>query len=287
MFYISLPYLCKNYKFNWFFKEYVEYNSKTSNSKLIAPFNIEYVYGSFPWSFWNGGINNHQGKAMLTYEMEKCISESITPIRIEANNIYLQESDYYDIHENAILKVANYHNVSYEISNIGLMEYISKYNLNNRFIIANSAQLINLFNTDIINIFQTRSEIDFINLGYNSIEQLKENIDFSLIDKKKIEISIGHCQKCSYQQCLNCINTEQKNIYDFSKRTLFNSCPLQYNPNNYYEEIIPFLSQGIQHFKIIPGIKNLEEFNYSIIQSFVKPEYQGECLYEYYRSIAQ
>jgi hypothetical protein len=59
MFYISLPYLCKNYKFNWFFKEYVEDCSKTSNSKLIAPFNIEYVYGSFPWSFWNGGINNH------------------------------------------------------------------------------------------------------------------------------------------------------------------------------------------------------------------------------------
>lgn len=285
MFYISLPYFYENYQFNQFFKQYISDNQE--EDKLITKFNIEYAYGSFPWSYWNGGINNHQGRAVLANEMEVYISNSKIPIRFEKNNIYLQETDYYDIHENAILKIANYHNTIYEISDISLMDYISKYNLNNKFIIANSAQLINLFNTDIINIFQSCSEIEFINLGYNSFEQLKENIDFSQINKDKIEISIGYCSDCSYQQCLNCIEVEQKSIYDFSKRTLFNNCPLKHNSINYYEEIKPFLSQGIKHFKIIPSIGNLEDFNYNIIKSFVKPEYQGECIYEYHKSISK
>ena len=131
--------------------------------------------------------------------------------------------------------------------------------------------------------FQEQDNIEFINIGYNL-----NYINFSqIIDKNKIEISIGYCQNCSLETNLQCINNEQKNIYDFSSCSLFINCPFKYEPVNYYKDIEPYLKQGIRHFKIITGPKNLKDFNINIIKSFVKSEYQGECIDEYYRKILE
>ena len=125
--------------------------------------------------------------------------------------------------------------------------------------------------------------IDLINIGYKT-----ENINLSeIIDKNKLEISIGICQNCSTEQYLACSQNEQKNIYNFSKQSLFFSCPSEYKSINYYEEIKPYLKQGIKHFKLITSPKNLQEFNINIIKSFVKPEYQGECINGYYQTISK
>ena len=283
MFYISLPYFYENFKFNQFFKNYIENSIKSKNNKLITKFNIEYTYGSFPWSYWNGGINNHQGAAVLVRDMQSIILQTSIPLRIDASNIYIKNTDYYDIHENSILRLVNGTNTIYEISNIGLMEYIAKENLNNKFIISNNAQLLHGFDSEILNIFQEQNNIEFINIGYNL-----NNIDFSQIkDKSKIEISIGYCQNCSLETNLQCINNEQKNIYDFSSCSLFINCPFEYKPIDYYKDIEPYLKQGIKHFKITTGPKNLKDFNINIIKSFVKPEYQGECIDEYYREVLE
>lgn len=288
MFYISLPFFYENFDFNNFFKNYVEKCRTNKQDKLIANFEIEYVYGAFPWSYWNGGISNHQGAAALALDMQLIISETKAPLRIDASNIHLQEIDYCDIHENITLKIANGANVAYEISDISLMEYIAKRNINNKFIISNNAQLLYLFNTDILNIFQERSEIDFINIGHNPFNQLKDNIDFSKIkDKDKLEISIGHCQNCSFEKHLHCIEEEQKNIYNYSNQSFFINCPYKCKSLNYYKEIEPYLKQGIKHFKIIVSPSDLKNFNINIIKSFVKPEYQGECINEYYREISK
>lgn len=168
------------------------------------------------------------------------------------------------------------------------MKYIKNYNLNNRFIISNNAQLIYPFSTEIVNGFQDREEIELINIGYRPFEQLKDNINFSQInDKNKLEISIGLCQNCSAQRHLECSNNEQRKIYNFSKQSLFLSCPLEYKPINYYKEIEPYLKQGIKHFKLTTSPENLQNFNINIIKSFVKPEYQGECIDGYYRAISK
>ena len=283
MFYISLPYFYENFKFNQFFKGYVENSIKSKSDKLVTKFNIEYAYGSFPWSYWNGGINNHQGAAVLARDMQSIIAQTLIPLRIDASNIYIKDTDYYDIHENSILRLVNGTNTIYEISNIGLMEYIEKANLNNKFIVSNSAQLFHEFNSEILNVFQEQDNIEFINIGHNL-----NYINFSQIkDKNKIEISIGYCQNCSLGTNLQCINNEQKNIYDFSSCSLFINCPFKYEPVNYYKDIEPYLKQGIRHFKITTGPKNLKDFNINIIKSFVKSEYQGECIDEYYRKILE
>lgn len=287
MFYISLPYFYENYKFNSFFKKYIEQCRINKQDKLIADFEIEYAYGSFPWSYWNGGINNHRKFAVLANDMHNFFIQTNIPIRIDVSNIYINETDYYDIHENTILKIANGTNTVYEISDLNLMTYITEHNLNNKFIISNNAQLFHSFNIEILNVFQERSEIDFINIGYKPFEQLN-NIDFSQIkDKNKLEISIGYCQNCSLEKCLQCSNNEQKNIYNFSKRSFFINCPNEYKVLNYYDEIKPYLRQGIKHFKLITEPNNLTEFNINIIKSFIKPEYQGECINEYYKQISK
>lgn len=276
MFYISLPFFYENYQFNNFFKEYVSNNQ----SKLITKFNIEYVYGAFPWSLWNGGNNTHTGKIMLTKEMINFCNILNTPLRIDASNINLINTDYYDIHENAILKIINGINTSYEISIIELMNYISQYNLNNKFVISNNAQIIHPFNEEIINTFINQSSIDLVNIGYNL------NYDTSLISNiSKLEISIGYCGNCSSQKQLSCSLNEQSNIYNYSGKSNFINCSYQNKIENYYQILLPFYKQGIKHFKITTGLNDLKQFNLSIIKSFIKPEFQGECMREYYKTI--
>lgn len=280
MFYISLPFFYENYQFNNFFKEYIQIDSSAKESKLIAKFNIEYSYGAFPWSIWNGGYNTHSGPAVLAKEMNEICNISFVPLRIDASNTNLQNTDYYDIHENATLRVINGTNTTYEISIIELMNYISKYNLNNKFIISNNAQILHPFNEVIINTFAEQPVIDLINIGYNL------NYDLNLINNKtKLEMSIGYCGNCLQQKQLSCSLNEQTNIYNYSGESNFIKCPCENKVINYYEELLPFYKQGIQHFKIVAGMSDLNMFNINIIKSFVKPEFQGECINGYYKTI--
>lgn len=280
MFYISLPFFYKNQKFNHFFSSYI--SNPLNKHKLVSRFAIEYTYGSFPWSYWNGHINNHQGPAITASEMKRLLLNYEIPLRLDASNVNITQNDYFDIHENSILNIINGTNSVYEISNTDLMSYIAQHNINNKFIISNNANLIYPLNTEIINVFQEQSNIDLINIGYN-INNDKINL-LNINNLNKIEISIGHCKNCTLDQQEKCALNEQQNIYNFSKVTLFANCPNGYNPNNYFNEIKPYLNQGITHFKIVTKICNLNTFNTNIIKSFIKPEYIGECLDEYYKS---
>lgn len=281
MFYISLPYFYENFKFNQFFKRYINEDKNFKDSRLITKFNIEYAYGAFPWNFWNGNINNHYGKIVLSPDMNELFSNSIIPIRLDFSNINLIETDYYDTQGNAILKASSNSNTTYEISNPNLIPYISNIVLNNKYIISNNAELIHLFTEDIISTFQQQSCIDFINIGYYL------NYDLSKIDKTKLEISIGHCQHCPPDKILSCANIEQTNIYNYSSESCYIKCCNEYKPINYYQEILPYYQQGIKHFKIITNSLDLNNFNINIIKSFIKPEYQGECIDEYYRATSK
>ena len=153
MFYISLPYFYNNFRFNEYFKNYIEDSLRSKSNKLVANFNIEYAYGAFPWSYWNGGINNHSGNAVLTPDMKNIFAQTNIPLRLDMSNIYLVQEDYFDVHGNSILNMANGTNIVYEISNTNFMNYLTGKTLNNRFVISNNAELIHQFNSEIINIF--------------------------------------------------------------------------------------------------------------------------------------
>ena len=282
MFYISLPYFYQNYKFNNFFKKYIRDSESGKESKLISKFNIEYTHGAFPWSLWNGDINLNAGTAVLTPQMVSFINQTETILRLDASNIYLQENDYLDIHENSTLRIINGTNNVYEISSIDLMNYLQQYNLNNQYIISNNAQILCPFNENILNTFIEQDNIKLINIGYRPV------IDLTLIqNKSKLEVSIGYCGNCSMDKCLYCSSIEQQNIYNYSGASLFINCPYENKIIDYYEELLPFYKQGINHFKITANASNLNILNINIIKSFVKPEYQGECIHEYYKYILE
>ena len=277
MFYISLPYFYQNYKFNNFFKDYVNKSNMSKESRLIAKFNIEYVHGAFPWSLWNGGVNSHTGEAVLTPEMQKLIDTTFTPIRIDASNINLHSLDFLDLHENATLNIMNGTNGIYEISIIDIIDHLSTNNLNNKYIISSNAQCLYPFDENILKTFQDEPSIHLVNLGYNT------NLDLSKLDKSKLEISIGYCGNCDFNTQCQCITAEHNNIYNYSGKSMFMNCSNENKITNYYEALLPFYQQGITHFKLITGFTNLNDFNINIIKSFVKPEYVGECINEYYR----
>lgn len=278
MFYISLPNFYSNYSFNNFFKRYI--SNPNNSKKLIAKFQIEYVYGAFPWSYWNGGHNTHIGQAVLTPQMNDIITHSASPVRLDYSNIYIKEHDLYDVHENATLKQLFDTGGIYEISNEILMNYITTQNKNMKYIISNNSQILNLFSEQSINNYILNDQIELINI--DNISEL--NLD-EIINKNKIEININDCQQCDNIQKLQCNLSEHTNIYNLSSKTIYPTCSQSCTIIDFYDELKPYLKKGIVHFKINTNKYNLQDFNFKIITSFIKPEYVGECLIKYYESI--
>ncbi|MGN1342696.1 MAG: hypothetical protein ACI4VL_05750 [Bacilli bacterium] len=71
--------------------------------------------------------------------MEMVFNTSENAIRIDWSNCFLNEEDFYDIHENATLKLLSNTGGACEISNLDLMNYINQFDKNIRFIISNNS----------------------------------------------------------------------------------------------------------------------------------------------------
>lgn len=263
MFFISLPYFYENQKFNIFFKNYINNNQE----KLIALFDIDYVHGSFPWSYWNGNINSHDGKMVLLSEMKNIINSYQIPIVIDQSNLLINNNDFYDTYEKTVDSLIN----NCEISNLHLINLISQNtNPNMNFWISNKIQYIEkVTNEDINNI---------ISQGFISFFVTNEDKNYK--NKNKIRILLNDCFLCQQQK--ECIIKENISIYNFSNISHISECISNTNyEQNYFKLITPFLQNGYNYFKLDTVKINLETFNKNIIKSFIKPEYIGECLYEY------
>lgn len=274
MFYIRLPYFYQNYKFNTFFKNYITAHSES----LAMKFSINYCYGAFPWSIWNGGHNVHTEEAVLVPQMQDLFLQTNTPICIDWSNTLLQEQDIYDIHENATLRTLKYTGSACEVSDLAYMNYIQTQDKTLKIIISDKAQVFAPFNESIINTFCEQESIELINI--NSLN----GYDISkLSNKAKIEITVGCCSKCPINTQLQCALLEQNNIYNYDGNSIYLNCKNIQKPINYLDAIMPMLHQGITHFKLETSLNNLNEFNLSLLTSFIKPECLGEYLSEYYR----
>lgn len=269
--YISLPDFYWNKEFNNFFSVYVNLNK----DKLKTDISIEYFYGSFPWSLWNGGYNSNSGAAVLYDEMQRIFSNLNRPVILDCSNINLTDNDLYDRHMNTILSLADNGSNMIEFSDFKVFDYITNLYSNYHFVLSRGAELFNDFDSDIINLILENDKINLINLNLPI-----ENIQ----NKNKIELMIGNCcQYCSNKQQLDCIYKEQCNQYNFSEYTNYVNC-INSIPNfNYLDQIQHYNKMGYTHFKIMPqqDYTKLQYFNLTLIKNFIKEEYQIDCIKEY------
>ena len=188
------------------------YNNFTINSFIIDeskrnpkvfkfPISFTYMSGAFPFSTWNGEINNNKNPFPL-YADYNIFEHSIVPLRFLCNNICLEQFDYLDEHMNIILKLNENGANIIEISNLELMmEIKNKYPLYD-FIFSESADLIAPFDADSIN-----TMIDFDQFRLIKIpERFNNDFDFlkTIKNRSKIELILNplcpiNCP--SYNQC--------------------------------------------------------------------------------------
>ena len=274
--FIGLPYFYENYKFNYYFTNLITDHPE----KIKINCKIDFFYGAFPWSLWNGGVNSNQNNQVLYYDIIQSFNKIILdkPIVLDCSNIFLEEIDKFNIYQNIILKELNESSVYLEISDLTLLNYIKEKYKYYKFIISdNINNIIPLENEKILNNFLNNDDILKVILP-NDFQFLNQ-----IENKNKIILPIGQCYNCNNFK--ECSIIEQKAQVNFSELSKFNSCSI-FKFSNYLEEIQYYNNYGINHFKISPikGNYNLLEFNYNLLKSFIKEEYLvdiiEECLKE-------
>ena len=141
MLYLSLPLLYENKLFNNYIDQFISLNP----DKAKIPMKIEYLHGSYPWSLWNGGSNSNYGNAVLYNEMQDIVKNTSSPHAIDCSNIYLNDSDLSDIHQNIILEIESNTGSAFEVSDLKLYNYIKDHYPDAEFIFSNNAELFNTF----------------------------------------------------------------------------------------------------------------------------------------------
>lgn len=274
MVYLSLPLLCDNTKFNNAFEQFVTHHP----DKLQISLYLESVYGAFPYSLWNGGVNSNNGINLLYQDLNTFINTTRVPIRLDCSNILLNQNDLYDRHQNVILDLMQEKGNIIDIANLSTYNYIEKYYKNFNYSLSNNANLLHPFNENIINGFLNNDKIILLTL--DNID----NIDLKLIKHiLKIELLVGnscHCYSNDIQY--DCKRKEQNNQIIFSSKSFYQNCPYKinnfYNNNSLIDELQKYSKLGIHHFKIAPpSLCQINQFNRYIIHNLVKPEYYDFC----------
>lgn len=269
----SLPYFYENKNFYQKFFRFCRNNAEKLNYHSIS-FSS---YGSFPFSIWHGGKNSNYGFFPLYPNYEQILNTTNT-IRLDCSNVFLDEMDLYDRHQNAILNIAQqFKHHQLEISNLLLYNYIEEKYPNNTFSYILSQQATDLIQItpEIVNAFIENDKFLLINLSEDMCK------DLSVIsDLKKIEVNLlNPCAHCLKQIQQKCRHDESINQLLFSGKSIYQNCfqLLNYDDvllKSTHQDIHYWNDRGITHFKIIdPAFNQLESFNKFIIKLFIKPDY--------------
>lgn len=171
-----------------------------------APIKFIYTAGSFPYIYWNGGINNNFGIGNNTYDtVIKYYQTNLLPLRINCSNINLNKEDFNDTIMNVILDLLNNSSNAIELSNLELYEYLYNKYPNFHYILSNNFNLINPLTPELINKLNEISDFYFIQIPLNKVK----DFDYlkAIKNKKNIELPIGDI-------CGNCSNLDQCNIQE-------------------------------------------------------------------------
>lgn len=276
MIYLSLPYAYRNIKFNNNFQYILKRHPEYLKEEIICLFN----HGSFPYTIWNGDVNNNNGELLLHDDLIKNINIFGNSFCLNCSNILLEENDFYNRYMNQILNFFDYSSNYIELSNLNLFKFLKEKYPNYRYVFSEKANELKKFNSDIINAIIETNNFNYIILPSNMEEEELKKIK----NKNKTFILIGNkCKKCAnYRECLIKENESQ---LDFSKYSIYNNCNKvkEYiTAKELEKEISYYKSLGFNHFKIDspPNDFNVNTFNLLIIETFIKPEYQFEAIKE-------
>ena len=273
MIFLSLPYMYENLDFNNKLKA-----AQVYHNAFFTQTAIEMCYGSLPFSYWNGDLNNnYQNQTLLEYHKIMNIFEtSKIPFCIDCSNINLIEQDMYDTRQNIILTAGHNQGNYIEVSDLGVYEYLKEQYPGYDFILSNNADLIHPLTADIMNAFLEQNIFYLINLPNRlkvDIEELNK-----ITNKNKIIIHIGERCQCNHlDKIQNCKLQEQINQITYSCNTMYNCNYLKtYSSNIELQEEIKYFQQlGFSHFRIeAPPMSRNREFQLYVIDNLIKPEYK-------------
>lgn len=171
-----------------------------------VPIKFIYTAGSFPYTYWNGGMNNNFGPGNNTYDtVIKYYQTNLLPLRINCSNINLNKEDFNDTIMNVILNLLNNSSNAIELSNLELYEYLYNKYPNFHYILSNNFNLINSLTPELINKLNEISDFYFIQIPLDKIK----DFDYlkAIKNKKNIELPIGDI-------CGNCFNLNQCTIQE-------------------------------------------------------------------------
>lgn len=277
MIYLSIPGLYNNFTFNNILKKQSILNRR-DKTIFIKPIEIEMSYGSFPFSYWNGDINNNYNLYHLDLydNITNFFQKVRLPVRLDCSNILLNEEDLFDVHQNIILELGNNSNNYVEISSLSVLDFIREKYSNYEFIFSKRADLISPLTIDIINTIIEQNLFYLISLPdrlKNNFEELK-----NIQNKNKIEITIGNkclCNNTAYAH--DCCLQEQQNQINYSSYTKYECRDINQYSNNFelLEEIEKYQDLGFSHFKIdSPPLYMNEQFKMYLIHNLIQPEHQ-------------
>ena len=198
-------------------------NQKLNNIFLIiqdkfpdsfkVPVKFIYTAGSFPYTYWNGGINNNFGVGNNTYDtIIEYSNNNLLPLRINCSNINLNPNDFDDTIMNVILNLLNNSSNAIELSNLELYEYLYKKYPNFHYILSNNFDLINPLTPDLINKLNEICDFYLIQIPLNKIKDF--NFLKAIKNKRNIELPIGDI--CNCPNLNNCNIQEQIAQYNYS-----------------------------------------------------------------------
>lgn len=179
-----------------------------------SPVKFIYTAGSFPYTYWNGGINNNFGIGNNTYNsVIQCFQNNVLPLRLNCSNINLIKEDFDDTIMNVILELLNNSSNAIELSNLELYEYLYKKYPNFRYVLSNNFDLIYSLTPELINKLNEICDFYLIQLPLNKVK------DFAYLkaikSKKNIELPIGDiCNICPNLD--KCNIEEQNSQYNYS-----------------------------------------------------------------------
>lgn len=281
MIYFSLPMFATNLTFNNAISNFLKFHPQACN---FSNGDIATNYGNFPYSYWDGNVNNNHGGDIALYgDIMLIRGVCKKPIRLTCSNIYLEEKDLYDVHQNVVFDLLKDCGNFIEISDLQLYSYIKEKYPGYNFIFSENADLIHPFTEEILNTILEQNIFSFITLP----KRLSENDDFlfNLKHKNKYEIII--CDKC----CCNniefkqeCSAKEQQYQINFSNKTMYQNCD---KINKYKDaqkdiaKINELHKMGFNYFKIdCCPIKDIITFNNFLVDLLIKPEYQKKFYQE-------